>query len=302
MKVNMKEIRIGSRDTPLALWQAREVARHLQNHNYRTEIVTVKPTDDGGLAYSDEDKKNLIQNLIAGLRSGNIDVAVHSLKDVPTVLPESIEIIACLKRNYAEDVLVRSPHSAGLALRELKVATDDPRRRAFWLKEFPEAEFATIRGNANTRLKKTENSEVDAGIFSLARLKRLNLNPAYEVLPFICPAPAQGIVTVLGRSDNQGVNVLFSHMNDADAAYCAAGERAFQNVFSQVNGFAVGAFSEIEGADLRFRGAVCSFDGKNCIETDDIFKVDPSRNYGKEMAEQILKNGGSDLFENSVLH
>lgn len=295
------DIRIGCRNTALAIWHAREVGRELQNVNYRTEIFTVNPTSQDRPVHTNADKASLIKNLFEALKEDKIDVAVYPSKDLPAILPDGIEVIACLKRDYAEDVLVRSPKCAHKPLRELKIATDDPRRKAFWLKEFPGTEFVPFPGNASARLEMLEKNEVDAGIFSLARLKRLNLNPAYETLPFLLPSPGQGFVVVLGRADNQEVNPIFESVNDPDAAFCAANEKAFQKVFLEVEGFAVGAYSEIMKDQFRLQGCVVSFDGKNALETDDVFPVDASRNYGKEMGEQILKNGGADLLINSVL-
>ena len=136
----MKSIKIGTRNSPLALWQAREVARNLQNSNYLTEIVPIVSTGDKNLdqpLYSMGITGVFTKDLDVALLNGEIDIAVHSLKDVPTLLPNNTEVLAYLPRDYHQDVLVRSEAAKDKPLSELKVATSSLRRRAFWFKEFP---------------------------------------------------------------------------------------------------------------------------------------------------------------------
>lgn len=164
----MKSIRIGTRNSPLALWQAREVARELQNRNYTTDIVPIVASGDKNLnqpLYSMGITGVFTKDLDIALLNDEIDIAVHSLKDVPTELPQNIEIIAYLERDFPQDVLVRNSKSKNKPLHEMKIATSSLRRRAFWLKNFPQAEFVDIRGNVNTRLQKLEDGLADATLF-----------------------------------------------------------------------------------------------------------------------------------------
>ena len=289
----MKEIKIGTRNSPLAIWQAREVARFLQNQNRRTEIVPVISAEENSQEnYSDEDKELFTKDLDIALQNKEIDIAVHSLKDLPLQLPENIEIIAYLKRDFAHDVLVRNEFSKNKPLHELKIATNDDRRKVFWKKQFPFSEFVEIPGNASTRLEKVEKNEADATIISFARLKRLNLNLNFEEIPFMISAPSQGVVAVLGRSDNQELNSFLTSLNDKETQYISENERGFQKVFADKKEFQIGAFSEIVDHKIRFIGIACSQDGKKYFETDDIFLVDFSKNHGEEVGRQILENGG----------
>lgn len=283
----MNPIKIGTRNSPLAIWQAREVARRLQNLNYKTEIIPVN-SEENPENYSDEDKELFTADLDAALRTGEIDIAVHAMKDLPSDLSENTEIFAVLKRDYAEDVLVRNSKSIAIPMSELKVATNDVRRKAFWLREFPHGQFHEIRGNANTRLEDVEEENAEGTIISLARLKRLNLNLKYEAIPFVFPAPTQGIVAVLGKSSNTHLRDILQQLTDKNTAYCALNETGFRNVLQNEQKFAVGAFAEILDGQIRIKGLIVSNDGKNSIETDDIFPVDYSRNYGEEVACEIL--------------
>ena len=133
----MRSIKIGTRNSPLAMWQAREVARNLQNLNYTTDIVPVLATGDKNLnqpLYKLGITGIFTKDLDLALLNNEIDIAVHSLKDIPTELPENIEIIAVLERDYPQDVLVRKKDAQNLELHDLKIATSSLRRRAFWSK------------------------------------------------------------------------------------------------------------------------------------------------------------------------
>ena len=292
----MKEIKIGTRNSPLAIWQAREVARFSQNQNRKTEIIPVISEEENAQEnYSDEDKELFTKDLDIALRNKEIDIAVHSLKDLPMELPENVEIIAYLKRDFAHDVLVRNDFSKNKPLHELKIATNDERRKAFWKKQFPFSEFVEIPGNANTRLEKVAKNEADATIISFARLKRLNLNLNFEELPFMISAPTQGVVAVLGRTDNQELNSFLTSLNDQKTQYVSENERGFQKVFSDKNNLQIGAFAEILDDKIRFKGLVCSQDGKINIETDKVFSIDFNKNYGEELGREILENWGTKL-------
>lgn len=297
---SMKSIKIGTRNSPLAMWQAREVARHLQNLNHKTEIVPIISSGDKNLTqplYAMGITGIFTRDLDAALLNGEIDIAVHSLKDVPTQLPENIELVAYLPRDFRQDVLLRKSSAADKPLSDLKVATSSLRRRAFWLKEFPGTEFSDIRGNVQTRLQKLEDLDFDATIFSLAGIKRMNLNLEYEELPMMISAPAQGVVAVAGRADNEEVNHVLRQITHAETELCVKIERNFLNALEGGCTAPIGAFAECIENEIRFTGRLCSLDGKNCIDVDEIFTPEPQRDYGKELADKVLDNGGRQLME-----
>lgn len=296
----MKNIRIGTRNSPLALWQAREVARQLQNLNYTTDITPIVSSGDKQLnqpLYAMGITGVFTRDLDTALLNKEIDITVHSLKDVPTLLPENIELVAYLKRDFPEDILVRSSAAKDKDLKDLKIATSSLRRRAFWSKEFPNTEFTDIRGNVQTRLKKLEDGIADATMFSKAGIERLALNIEYEELPIMISAPSQGVVVVAGHSDNKEINEALKQINHQETQICVEIERNFLKTLEGGCTAPIGAFAEMKDDKIRFVGRLCSLDGKDCIETDEIFDYDETKNVGEEIANQVLANGGRELME-----
>lgn len=294
----MKSIKIGTRNSPLALWQAREVARNLQNNNYKTEIVPILSSGDKNLSqplYSLGITGIFTKDLDIALLNNEIDIAVHSLKDIPTELPLGLQIIAVLKRDYPQDVLVRKKDSMTLDMKDLKIATSSLRRRAFWLNAFPGTEFSDIRGNVQTRLNKLEENGYDATMFSLAAIARMGLDVDYEQLPMMIPAPGQGVVAICGRKEDVELQEIFQNINDKPTEICTEIERSFLNTLEGGCTAPIGAFAEIKDEEVRFTGRLCSLDGKNCIEVDEIFGWNETVNFGREIGLQVLNNGGADL-------
>ncbi len=295
----MRSIKIGTRNSPLAMWQAREVARNLQNLNYTTDIIPVLATGDKNLTqplYTLGITGIFTKDLDIALLNNEVDIAVHSLKDIPTELPENIEIIAVLECDYPQDVLVRKLDAETLELHDLKIATSSLRRRAFWLKEFPDTQFSDIRGNVQTRLNKLEELDFDATMFSLAAIERMCLNVDYEYLPIMISAPAQGVVAVCARRDDAEIKEIFKDINHKPTQICIEIERNFLNTLEGGCTAPIGAFAEINDKnEVRFIGRLCSLDGKNCIETDEIFEWNEHENFGKMLAQKVLENGGREL-------
>lgn len=294
----MKNIRIGTRNSPLAMWQAELVAAKLQDLGHKTEIVPIVSSGDKQLnqpLYAMGITGIFTRDLDVALLNKDIDIAVHSLKDVPTQLPENVELIAYLERDFPQDILVRSSAAKHKDLKDLKIATSSLRRRAFWLKQFPHSEFTDIRGNVQTRLKKLEDGIADATMFSKAGIERLRLPVDYEDLPMMISAPSQGVVVVAGHSENFDINEVVKNINHTETQICVEIERQFLQTLEGGCTAPIGAFAEIEGNQIRFIGRLCSLDGKKCIETDEIFELDETKNFGKEIAEKILESGGKEL-------
>ena len=295
----MRSIKIGTRNSPLALWQAREVARNLQNKNLKTAITPIVSTGDKNLTqplYSLGITGIFTKDLDIALLNKEVDIAVHSLKDIPTELPENVEIIAVLKRDFPQDILVRRKSAENLELKDLKVATSSLRRRAFWLKAFPETQFSDIRGNVQTRLRKLEEEDFDATLFSLAAIERIGLNVDYEFLSMMISAPAQGVVAITARKNDEEIKEIFKDINHIPTQICVDMERSFLNTLEGGCTAPIGAFAEMNDKnEIRFQGRLCSLDGKNCIETDEIFQWKEGENFGKKLAEKVLENGGREL-------
>ena len=296
----MKKLKIGTRNSPLALWQAYEVESKLKTLGFETEIVPIISSGDKNLnqpLYALGITGVFTKDLDIALLNKEIDIAVHSLKDVPTQLPYNIQISAVLERDFPEDVLVRNDDSEPLDIEVLKIATSSLRRRAFWLKEFPETEFADIRGNVQTRLKKLDDGIANATIFSLAGIKRMNLDITYEQIPFLLQAPSQGVVAIASLSDNDKLNERLKTISHKETEICVTIEREFLKTLEGGCTAPIGAKAEMLDGQIRFIGRLCSLDGKNCIDTDEIFDWNDSENFGEKIALKVLENGGKELME-----
>ncbi|WP_312822390.1 hydroxymethylbilane synthase [Epilithonimonas sp.] len=296
----MNKIRIGTRNSPLALWQAHEVESKLQNLGFETEIVPIVSSGDKNLdqpLYALGITGVFTKDLDIALLNKEIDIAIHSLKDVPTQLPNNIQISAVLERDFPEDVLVRNNDAQPLDLNVLKIATSSLRRRAFWLKEFPETEFTDIRGNVQTRLKKLDDGIADATVFSLAGIKRMNLDINYEQIPFLLQAPSQGVVAIASLSDNEELNDSLKSISHKETEICVTIEREFLKTLEGGCTAPIGAKAEMVNGQIRFLGRLCSLDGKDCIDTDEIFDWNDSENFGEKIALEVLKNGGKELMD-----
>ena len=296
----MNKLKIGTRNSPLALWQAYEVESKLKTLGFETEIVPIISSGDKNLdqpLYALGITGVFTKDLDIALLNKEIDIAVHSLKDVPTQLPHNIQISAVLERDFPEDVLVRNDDSEPLDIEVLKIATSSLRRRAFWLKEYPETEFADIRGNVQTRLKKLDDGIANATIFSLAGIKRMNLDITYEQIPFLLQAPSQGVVAIASLSDNDKLNERLKTISHKETEICVTIEREFLKTLEGGCTAPIGAKAEMLDGQIRFIGRLCSLDGKNCIETDEIFDWNDSENFGEKIALKVLENGGKELME-----
>lgn len=294
----MRSIRIGTRNSALALWQAKEVARQLEEKNYKTEIVPIVSSGDKNLnqpLYSLGITGVFTRDLDVALLNDEIDIAVHSLKDVPTVLPQGIELIAHLERDFPQDVIIKRKSAKDKELHELKLATSSLRRRAFWSKHFPNAEFFDIRGNIQTRLQKLEEQNFDATILSLAGIKRMEMDIEYEMLPIMIPAPSQGVVTIAAHSSNKEINDIVKQINHLPTSKCVEIERNFLNTLEGGCTAPIGAFAQIIEDKIQFSAALVSLDGTQYISVDETFVYEEGVNYGEKFAKQVLTNGGAEL-------
>ena len=293
-------IRIGTRNSPLAMWQAKEVEQKLQNLGYETELVPVLSSGDKNLnqpLYSLGITGVFTKDLDIALLNNEIDIAVHSLKDVPTILPQNIEVSAVLERDFPQDVLVRKSSSKNKDLEELKIATSSLRRRAFWSEKFPNTHFSDIRGNVQTRLNKLEEGDFDATLFSLAGIKRMEMELEYEMLDFMISAPSQGVVAISSRVDDVETKAILQKINHKTTQICVEIERNFLRTLEGGCTAPIGAIAVFDENKIKFSGRLNSLDGSKTINVVEEFKYDDSENYGKKFAEFVLKNGGKEMME-----
>jgi len=292
-------IRIGTRDSELALWQATTVQQQLENHGYKTELIPVKSTGDLVLdkpLYELGITGIFTKTLDIAMLNGAVDIAVHSMKDVPTALPIGIVQAAVLKRAHTEDILVHKGNPDYTA--SCTIATGSLRRQAQWLNKYPHHKTTDLRGNVNTRLQKLINSDWTGAIFAKAGLERINVLPAnYEILDWITPAPAQGAMLIVAMEDDDFCKTACAKLNHAETALCTHIERTFLRTLEGGCTAPIGALATIENEIIHFTGVLFSLDGKTKIEVTQSITVYHNEGFGVDCALEILDNGGRELMK-----
>lgn len=295
-----KIIRIGTRDSELALWQAHTVEKKLNDLGYQTEIVAVKSQGDLLLdkpLYELGITGIFTKTLDIAMLNGQVDIAVHSMKDVPTALPIGIVQAAVLERANSVDILV---HKGNLDFlnSEGTIATGSLRRQAQWLNKYPKHKTVDIRGNINTRLKKLEESDWNGAIFAAAGLERINIKPENFIdLSWMIPAPAQGAMVVVAIEKDGFCREALAKLNHQETEICTHIEREFLKTLEGGCSAPIGALAKPNGASIEFEGVLYSLDGKVKFESKKSCTFESYKNFGKDCAEEILKNGAAALME-----
>jgi hydroxymethylbilane synthase len=305
----MGKIRIGTRESQLAVWQATKVKELLAQHDFESELVFIKSEGDIDLVtplYEIGVQGIFTRSLDAALLNNKIDVAVHSLKDVPTQLPNGILQAAVLKRGPVNDLLVFKnkkvqENYASLTTGDSRftVATSSIRRKAQWLNKYASHIIENLRGNVNTRLKKLQEEDWDAAIFAQAGLERINLRPPTSViLEWMLPAPAQGAIVAMCRENDHFAFDACQHFNDEETERCTRIERDFLRKLLGGCSTPISALAEIKGSQVYFKGNILSLDGSEKAEIEKIAEVSNSADLGKLVGEELLAKGGEEIAEN----
>lgn len=296
-----KEIRIGTRESQLALWQANLVKDLLTQQGYDARLELIKSEGDIDLVtplYEIGVQGIFTKTLDAALLNGRIDIAVHSLKDVPTQLPKNIVQAAVLERGPVRDLLVYKQDTAFLEDRDGKaqVATSSLRRKAQWLRRYPQHEIHNLRGNVNTRLQKLAAAPWDAAIFAAAGLERIHLRPEKSIeLDWMLPAPAQGAVVAVCREDDTYCREACAPLHHAVTALCTHIERDFLRTLLGGCTTPISAYAFVKDNTLFFSGELSSLDGQTFLETAKQAPPNESADLGKKAAEEILSRGGAKI-------
>ena len=295
-----QSIRIGTRDSELALWQAKKVAKELEILGYSSVLIPVKSTGDLNLdepLYEMGITGIFTKTLDIALIKGEIDIAVHSMKDVPTHLPKGVVEAAILPRADVNDMLIHKGEDF-LQQKEATIATGSLRRKAQWLNKYPSHEVVNLRGNVNTRMQKLTDNDWNAAIFAAAGLERINLKPANNlVLDWMIPAPAQGAMLVVCMENNEFSKKALAHLNHKETEICVHIEREFLQTLEGGCTAPIGALAEFKQEKIYFKGALFSLDGKQKIEVEKIIHPNEAGKLGKSAAEEILANGGKALMK-----
>lgn len=298
----MKLIKIGTRDSQLALWQAHTVANKLNEIGYQTEIVAVKSDGDIQLdkpLYELGITGIFTKTLDVAMLSGKVDIAVHSMKDVPTALPQGIVQAAVLKRANTVDLLIHKGNTDFLNT-EATIATSSLRRKAQWLNKYPQHSIEDLRGNVNTRLKKLEESNWGGAIFAAAGLERIDLKPENHLsLNWMIPAPAQGAMMVVAMADDTFVLEALSQLNDIETEIATHIERQFLRTLEGGCTAPIGALATYNETDdtIRLQGVLLSTDGKQRFYIDKTVPINEWKKLGYQAAQEILSKGGDALMK-----
>ena len=294
-------IRIGTRDSELALWQAHTVEKKLNDLGYKTEIVAVKSTGDIILnkpLYELGITGIFTKTLDIAMINGQVDIAVHSMKDVPTALPEGIVQAAVLERANEKDLLIYKTNLDFLS-QEATIASGSLRRQAQWMHKYPNHKVVDLRGNVNLRMQKLNNNDWNGAIFAAAGLERIGLKPEkYEVLDWMIPAPAQGAMVVLAMANDEFCWQALSELNDLETDICTYIERQFLRTLEGGCTAPIGAIAKFTEDTIEFKGALFSIDGTQKIEIEKVVPIEQWKKIGFELAKEILNNGGEELMIN----
>lgn len=310
----MTIVRLGTRGSQLALWQARAVAGLLAARGARVEIVSIKTTGDRlqlGPLEQAGDKGVFVREIEDALRSRDIDVAVHSAKDMSAVLPDGLAIAGVLPREDPRDAFVVRQGGdassdatiegviAGLG-NSPRIGTSSIRRSAQLARRVAGARFVPMRGNVDTRLRKLDAGEVDALVLAVAGMKRLGLEsrisfaiPEHECLP----APGQGIVAVETRSEDEPIRAVIDSVSDPQTGACFDAERALVAALGGGCQLPLGAIAVHGGRSLELRAIVASADGSRTIRRDGRGPAERPAELGRRVADDLARAGATSILE-----
>ncbi|HEY3320132.1 MAG TPA: hydroxymethylbilane synthase [Planctomycetota bacterium] len=297
-------LRLGTRSSNLALTQSRMIAKMLQRAHpgLQVELVDISTVGD---KVTDKPLKSFggvgvfVKELEAALLSGHVDIAVHSLKDMPTRQPKGLLLGAIVGREDTRDVLFArngqrlEDFSAGSV-----IGSGSTRRRAQLKSRFPNLEFAEIRGNVETRLRKVREGEFAATILARAGLKRLGLlEPSMQVLAlaWMLPAPGQGAIGVECRAGDRRARRILSAIHNAGVAACVAAERSILEALGGGCHLPLGALGTIRAKTLRLQAVFGLPDGSKIVRAEGSAAPKEARALGKRVAKELLAQGGKEV-------
>jgi hydroxymethylbilane synthase len=296
-------IKIGTRESKLALWQATEVKKQLELLGYQAALELIKSEGDIDLItplYELGVQGIFTKTLDHALLQQRIDIAVHSMKDVPTVMARGIVQAAVLPRASFADLMV--PYADTAFMDDFNsvatIATGSVRRKAQWLNRYPNHTVENLRGNVNTRLAKLSAGEWSGAIFAAAGLERIEERPDNALeLEWMLPAPAQGAILVVALADNHFALEAAQHLHHQATAVCVQSERDFLRALLGGCSTPISAHAVINGDAMLFRGNILSLDGKQKVEITKTAPVAHCSDLGTQAAMELLENGGRAIAE-----
>ncbi len=303
-------IRIATRQSPLALWQAHSVRDLLQNQHPELRIELLPMTTKGDREQSTSlakigGKGLFLKELETALLDKSADLAVHSMKDVTAQMPKGLIISTVLERHNPHDALVSNKYSSLEAIPDNAViGTCSPRRQAQLLHFNPTYNIVELRGNVGTRLNKLDAGDFDATILACAGLERLGLEeriaqsiPAAQCLP----AVTQGTIGIEIRESDSHMKQLLAPLNHEPTAIRSIAERAFSATLNGGCSAPIAAFATISGDDINLSTRVIALDGSTMLEATDQAPLNQAHALGEKLAIELLEKGAQDILDNVAI-
>ncbi len=297
-----QSIRIGTRDSALALYQAHEVQRKLNEKGVATEIVEITSYGDLDLVtplYEMGIQGIFTKSLDIALLQNRIDIAVHSTKDIPTKQARGLTLSAVLERAISYDCLVLPAGKSSIDFSTTGIiGTSSLRRKLQWLNRYPHHTTQNLRGNIQSRLKKLDESDWHGAIFAQAALVRLEISSHQLItLDWMLPSPAQGAIGIMCREDDQYALEICNVINHINTHVCVSVERDFLAALHGGCAVPIAAHVELRDEQLLFKGNIMSLDAKEKIEVEMQFNFDQAQQAGELAAEEIRKQGADEIIK-----
>lgn len=302
----MKTLRIATRKSPLALWQAEDVKARIEALDVDVSVELLKMTTKGDQLLDSPlakigGKGLFVKELETAILDGEADIAVHSIKDVPAVLPEGLQVIHILERENPHDAFVSNNFVSPESLPEgAHIGTCSLRRQAQIMARYPHLEVHNLRGNVNTRLAKLDNGEYDAIILAAAGLIRLGMQERIALEMSIedsLPAAGQGIVGIETRIDDEQTSAMMDLLHHQETSYRVMAERALSARLDGGCQVPIAAFSEMQGSKIWLRGLVATPDGKQVVTADASAHQNEAVELGVKVAEMLLYRGADGILK-----
>jgi len=299
-------VKIATRKSPLALWQAEFVKAELLKHHPDLQIELVKMVTQGDKILDTPlakvgGKGLFVKELEVGMLEGDADIAVHSMKDVPVEFPDGLHLAVICEREDPRDAFVSNTFNSIDELPQgAKVGTSSMRRECQLRANRPDLEILSLRGNVNTRLRKLDDGEYDAIILAAAGLKRLGFEDRikHAIDPLVSlPAIGQGAVGIECRSDDKHINDLIAPLNHTETAIRVAAERAMNSRLEGGCQVPIGGYAVLEHGVILLRGLVGKPDGTEIIRGDISGKPEDAAELGTVLADDLLSRGAKEILQ-----
>ncbi|WPZ11458.1 hydroxymethylbilane synthase [Roseivirga spongicola] len=299
------KVKIGTRGSKLALWQAYHVQEKLEAAGMETEIVTIETKGDKILDVTIAkigSKGVFTEEIEEQLANGSIDIAVHSAKDMQSSLPDGFELIAFMEREEVNDVIVSHKENISLESKDLVLGTSSTRRIATLKHFYPNVKTVPVRGNLQTRIKKMEEGACDALLLAYAGVHRMGYDEKIKSklsLDEFIPAVGQGSVAIEVHESLDPAKKLkvLGVLDHQETAHCLKAERAFLKTMDGGCSIPVFGLAQLNGEEIQMKGGIISLDGSQRILKEKTGPIHEAEVLGVELANEVLSSGGKEILE-----